>query len=89
VGYDGSNAPGGISPVLSNGSSWMENVFSLTDLLVACPQARLVDAVSGDGGLPAAERTPALLLCSGDSGYQEAQSKWVERLEINGRSLLP
>jgi hypothetical protein len=89
VGYDGSNAPGGISPVLSNGSSWMENVFSLADLLVACPQARLVDAISGDGGLPAAERTPALLLCSGDSGYQEAQSKWVERLEINGRSLLP
>jgi hypothetical protein len=28
VGYDGSNAPGGIIPVLSNGSSWMENVFS-------------------------------------------------------------
>src|SRR5271166_1854283 len=49
------------------GPVWNNAAFRYSDIVAAFPASVLVDAASGDGGLPAATITPALLLGVGDS----------------------
>jgi len=81
--------PGGVAPnvVVAPGTQWFQNAYKWTDLVAANPDAVLVDAFSGDGGLPAGAVTPAILLTSGDSGNVTASGKYIRSFKVNGETI--
>jgi hypothetical protein len=79
--------PGGVAPNVSVGPSWLENSYSWQSIVSANPDAILIDAFSGDGGLPAGVVTPAIMLASGDSGNVTRSGKKIISLSINGESI--
>jgi hypothetical protein len=83
VGAPPALVPGGVAPNVSVGASWLENSYSFAALLAANPDAILVDAFSGDGGLPAGAITPALMILSGDSGNLTRSGKRLTSLKVN------
>jgi len=80
--------PGGVVPNVSVGPSWPENSYSWAALVAANPTAILIDAFTGDGGLPAGAITPAVLLVSGDSANVVKSGKRVTALSVNGSSVI-
>lgn len=81
-------APGGVAANVSVGPSWLENSYTWQDIIAANPDAILVDAFSGDGGLPAAAVTPAIMVASGDSGNVVRSGKKISAFSVNGNSVL-
>jgi len=81
-------APGGVLPNVSVGPSWLENSYNWQAIIAANPDAILVDAFSGNGGLPAGAVTPAILLASGDSGNVVRSGKKISAFSVNGNSVL-
>jgi len=81
-------APGGVAPNVSVGPSWLENSYSWQAIIAANPTAILVDAFTGNGGLPAGAVTPAILIASGDSGNVVRSGKRVTAFDVNGASVL-
>jgi len=81
-------APGGVAANVSVGGGWMENSYSWQDIITANPDAILVDAFTGDGGLPAGAVTPSIMVVSGDSGNVTRSSKKISAFSINGNSVL-
>jgi hypothetical protein len=84
VGSPPTAVPGGVAPNVSVGPGWFNNSYNWQALVAANPDAVLVDAYSGDGGLPAGAVTPAFMLISGDSGAQIKQGKLIRSLDANG-----
>lgn len=80
--------PGGVAPSVSVGPLWLENSYSWQSLVSANPGAFLVDAYSGDGGLPAGAVTPSILMVSGDSGTRIVQGKRIRSFFVNGNNVL-
>jgi len=80
--------PGGVAPDVSVGGLWTENSYRWSDLVAANPDAILVDAFTGDGGLPAGAVTPSVMLVSGDSGNVVRSGKRVSAFSVNGASVL-
>jgi len=84
VGAPPAAVPGGVAPNVSVGPGWFENSYTWQALVAANPSAVLVDAYSGDGGLPAGAITPAFMVISGDSNAQIKQGKRILSLDANG-----
>ncbi len=82
-------APGGVFPSVSVGALWAENAYDMTALVAANPHAKIVDAYTGDGGLPAGARVSGILLCSGDSGSTTEAGYRIATLTINGSGIIP
>jgi hypothetical protein len=82
-------APGGVPADVSVGASWLENSYDWQALVAANPTAVLVDAFTGDGGLPAGAITPAVMLVSGDSGNVTKSGKKIQSFKVNGSNVLP
>lgn len=76
-------APGGVLPSVSVGGLWAENAYDMAALVAANPHAKIVDAYTGDGGLPAGARVSGVLLCAGDSVIAE------ETPEADSQSIIP
>ncbi len=81
-------APGGVPANVSVGASWLENSYTWQAIIAANPDAILVDAFTGDGGLPAGAVTPAIMVASGDSGNVVRSSKKISAFSVNGNSVL-
>lgn len=80
-------APGGVAPNVSVGPLFLENSYSFQALVAANPGAVLVDAFTGDGGLPAGTITPAVMLITGDSNGATRAGKKILSMSINGSSV--
>jgi hypothetical protein len=78
--------PGGVAPNVSVGAAWPENSYKFSALVAANPDAVLIDAFTGDGGLPVGSVTPALMLASGDSGNLVKSGKKIQSFVVNGTS---
>ena len=81
-------APGGVAPEVAVGAFWPENSYDWQALVAANPTAILVDAFTGDGGLPAGAVTPAVMIVSGDSSNVVQSGKNVTAFTVNGSSVL-
>jgi hypothetical protein len=73
-----------VVPYIVNGPVWPSQGFRVSDILAAYPNCRLVDASSGDGGLPKSTETPAVLVVIGDSNNTIMTSRLIEQIKING-----
>ena len=69
---------------LAPAGSWLNRSYRLADIAAAYPLAVLRRAATGDGGLPIATVTPALLLCAGDSGNNRVHAMRVTEILLNG-----
>jgi hypothetical protein len=64
---------------------WPASSFSYSAILAAFPLAKLIDASSGDGGLPKAPTvTPALMLIQGDSSNLQMRASAMLSMKVNG-----
>ena len=64
---------------------WQASSFSYASILAAYPGATLIDASSGDGGLPKAPTvTPALMLLQGDSSNLQMRASAMVQMLVNG-----
>jgi len=68
-------------------NTWFTQLFALADIVAAYPRAILVDASSGDGGMPNTTVTPALLAIVGDSGNTSQVSRLIEAMTVNGTNV--
>ena len=71
----------------STGAGWPNESYRIQDILATFPNARLVDAASGDGGLPAGSIpaiTPAIMVIMGDSSFRVMQAKAILETLVNG-----
>jgi hypothetical protein len=66
------------------GGSWLNRSYRLADIAAAYPLAVLRRANTLDGGLPLATVTPAMLLCTGDSGNNRVHAMKVTDVLFNG-----
>jgi hypothetical protein len=80
--------PGGVVPNVTVGAQWPENSYSWAALIAANPGAVIVDAYTGDGGLPAGAITPGILLGSGDSVNVTKSGKKILSFDVNGSNVL-
>jgi hypothetical protein len=69
------------------GTIWQSQCFTIASILAQYPSARLRDVNSGDGGLPAATVTPAILIIVGDSGNTIMASRLIEHVRVNGNEV--
>jgi hypothetical protein len=81
--------PAAISPVplpiaAGAGPTWPGASFRYSDILAAYPAAVLVDAATGDGGLPLGATTPSVMLLLGGSTNTAFRTERILRLQING-----
>lgn len=71
------------------GPSWPSASFKYSDIVAAFPAARLLDAYTGDGGLPGpagvATPTPAVMLVLGDSTFRRQRNVRLTSITINGQ----
>lgn len=74
----------GVVPVVNLGPSWLNHGYALADVLAVYPNAKLKAVNSGDGGLPAATRTPAWMLLTGDSGNHRLIAMRITGAAFNG-----
>ena len=82
-------APGGVAPAVSVGGLWLENAYDPSALLAANPNMKIVDAYTGDGGMPCGARLPGILLCSGDSSNVTEAGYRIGSLIVNGAQIIP
>lgn len=82
-------APGGVAPAISVGGLWGENAYAASALVAANPNMKIVDAYTGDGGMPCGARLPGILLCSGDSTNVTEAGYRIAALSVNGTPLIP
>jgi hypothetical protein len=74
-----------VVPVFNGGPAWFQQAFKLADILAVYPTARLRDAYTADGGMPASPTiTPALIVSVADSGNTLMGSRLIEQIKING-----
>jgi hypothetical protein len=76
--------PGGVAPTVNVGPGWFERTYSWQALVLANPDAILVDAFPSDGGMPAGTVCPAVMIVSGDSGNTTRSGKRIKELTVNG-----
>ena len=76
-------------PSASVGALWAENADDMAALVAANPHAKIVDAYTGDGGLPAGARVSGILLCSGDSGSTTEAGYRTLTLTKSGGGIIP
>jgi hypothetical protein len=69
------------------GTSWTVRDYSIADLLVAYPNAQIVNAASGDGGLPKLTQTAGAMIALGDSGTVLQNAVRVVSWKINGSAV--
>jgi len=66
-------------------SNWGSNSYSISAILAAYPGATLIEASSGDGGLPVAPNvTPPFILVTGDSTNQRIRAFKLSNVKFNG-----
>lgn len=68
-------------------AAWFTHDYSLANLLVAYPGARLVNGASGDGGMPKLTSTAGVLLVLGDSANVKQNSVRVLDWRLNGAAI--
>jgi hypothetical protein len=80
--------PGFVPPTVPGAplpGGWPSNSYSVAAILAAYPNARLAQAASGDGGMPRSpNKTPALVLATGDSGNQIIRAFRLSNVKLNG-----
>jgi hypothetical protein len=64
------------------GEAWNFKTYKLDTVLAAFPDAKIVDGLSGDGGMPKFVPTPAVCMVLGDSVNNQARCTVVEDLKI-------
>jgi hypothetical protein len=79
-------APGGVSPSVTVGPTWLENSYSWQAIVTANPQAIFTRAFTNDGGLPAGSMCSSGMLVSGGSTNLQKSGKLIRYWSINGLS---
>lgn len=79
--------PATIPPDASTGPSWPANSFAVATLLAQYPNARIVNAFTGDGGLPKNTQTAGLLAVLGDSGTVIQNAVRINAWYLNGAAV--
>ena len=72
--------------------NWNQAAFKYSDILASFPNATLIDAYIGDGGLPGPQTppntvgtpSPSMFLCLGDSGFRRQRNVRVSSILLNG-----
>jgi len=88
VGSPPAPSPGGVPVDISVGPGHLNNAYKFSALVAANPLATLIDAFTGDSGLPVGAITPAIMLISGDSGNLTKSGKKFTQFLVNGTSVL-
>jgi hypothetical protein len=78
------NPPPGVPFFTAVDNTYFTQTFRLADIVAAYPNAILVDASSGDGGLPNSSVIPAFLVVVGDSSNALLSSRLIEQVKVNG-----
>jgi hypothetical protein len=63
---------------------WTTRSYRISDIVAAYPTATLRKVASGDGGLPIATVTPAMLVIGGDSGTNRVEAWRIGPMSFNG-----
>lgn len=79
--------PATIPPDATVGAAWPNNSYSIPTLLAQYPNARIVNASSGDGGLPKNTITAGLLAILGDSGTVIQNAVRINAWLLNGSNI--
>lgn len=79
--------PPGVPFFSAVNNMYFTQLFAMADILAAYPNARLVDASSGDGGLPHTTVTPALMIIVGDSNNVVMVSRLIKQVQVNGETV--
>lgn len=81
-------APGGVLPNHSVGPNWPENSYSFAQLVMANPQAIMVEVFPSDGGMPAGAIVGPIFVMAGDSGNTTKSGKFLQSFKVNGSELI-
>lgn len=73
-------------PPIGSGT-WNDRAFALSDILVAYPNAAVVNGLKLDGGFPAATPMAGLLLALGDSSNHALNAVRVLAWDVNGATV--
>jgi hypothetical protein len=79
--------PPGVPFFSAADNTYFTQLFRMADILAAYPNAIIVDASSGDGGLPNSAVIPALLLIVGDSNNRALVSRLISSILVNGNAV--
>jgi hypothetical protein len=66
---------------------WLERGRSIANLVIAYPQARLVNGLSGDGGMPKNTPTASMIMVLGDSGSHVQDAVRMLTWTLNGTAI--
>lgn len=68
-------------------ANWNDHNYSIANLLIAYPAARIVNGSSGDGGLPKMTPTAGFMVLVGDSGFVQQNAVRILDWRLNGVSI--
>jgi hypothetical protein len=68
-------------------ANWNDHDYTVANLLIAYPAARIVNGSSGDGGLPQSTPTAAFMVLLGDSGFTKQNAARILDWRLNGVSI--
>lgn len=74
----------GVIPVVGDDIvAWGLRRYTISSIIAAYPNAKIVSAISGDGGMPKFTKTASILLCHGDSATNSRQYVEISEVKVN------